>query len=241
MRQLTWVRGRSLATLLVFGLAACGDGATAPVASELSASSATEPLMSYASSSVSDSDSDGDRRASDHRASSGMRKFTIKPGRAVLKKFGGHVLYIPANATCDPATSEYGRAFWDTPCQPARQDIEVTAQWATFDGQPVIRFKPDLRFVPTSNKRRWVILSALHPTEIDPTAYYTLLWRDPATNTWYDEAATDPSVRAQVNRTGRIVVRRLKHFSDYWLWFGFGSYNVTSGMGGDIVGVWGSW
>ena len=242
MRLLTSVRGRTLATLLVFGLAACGESSTAPmpVSSQISAAAVEEPLMAYARDADSDSDSDSDGGSSGD-VKYGSRKFTIKPGKAVLKKLGEHTLYIPANVVCDPATSGYGRSFWDQSCQPIRRRIEVTARWATVNGQAAIRLQPDLRFVPSTDRSRWVILSAKHSKSIDPAAYYTLLWRDPATNQWFDEAASDPTVRAQVDKRGKTVSRRLKHFSDYWLWFGFGSYNVTSGMGGDTMGLWGTW
>jgi hypothetical protein len=242
MGLLTSVRGRSLATLLVFGLAACGESSTAPmpVSPQISAAAVEEPLMAYASDADSDSDSDGNRGVSGN-VKYGSRKFTIRPGKALRKKLGEHVLYVPANVVCDPATSGYGRAFWSQSCEPIAREIEVTAQWATHNGHAAIRFKPDLRFVPTTDRSRWVILSAKHSKGIDPAAYYTLLWRDPATNEWFDEAASDPTVRAQVDKRGKLVTRRLKHFSDYWLWFGFGSYNVTSGMGGDGLGLWGAW
>jgi hypothetical protein len=230
------VRSSTMIAVLLFGVAACSDSpsAPAPVSSRISPSDIDAPLMAYAGNADSDDDSDD----VGGNVKYGSRKFKIRPGRAILKKVGEHALYIPANAVCDPATSGYGRAFWELPCQPIRREIEVTAEWAVYKGEAAIRFKPDLRFVPSNDRSRWVILATKHNKNIDPIAYYTLLWQDPETGKWIDEAETDPTVRAQVDRRGKLVTRRLKHFSAYWLWFGLGSYNVTSGMGGDIWGGW---
>lgn len=225
------VRSGAVVALVVFGLAACGESSTAPVpvSSQISAAAVEEPLMSYASS--ADSDGDGDDVSANVQY--GSRKFRIRPGKPMLKKLGEHRLYIPANVVCDPATSGYGSSFWNQSCQTVNREIEVTAQWATVNGRTAFRFKPDLRFVPSTDRSRWVVISTKHSNGIDPAAYYTLLWRDPATKQWIDEAASDPTLRAQVDKRGKTVSRRLKHFSDYWLWVGLGSYNVTSGMGGD--------
>jgi hypothetical protein len=233
------VRRSAIVTLLLVGVAACSESsstAPVPVSSQITAASVEEPLLAY--SGDADSDDRDDDVSGDVKY--GSRKFKIRPGKAVLKKLGGHILYIPANVVCDPASSGYGRAFWDQPCKVAKRQIEVTAEWAIYKDRAAIRFKPDLRFVPTTDRRRWVILAARHDPQIDPAAYYTLLWRDPETGQWIDEAESDPTVRAQVDRWGKTVARRLKHFSDYWLWFGFGSYNVTSGigLGGDMWEGW---
>jgi len=66
------------------------------------------------------------------------------------------------------------------------------------------------------------------------------LWFDKQAGQWVDESVADPSLQARANQSGNLVTRRLKHFSDYYLWVGLGSYNVTSGMGGDEF-LWGAW
>ena len=55
---------------------------------------------------------------------------------------------------------------------------------------------------------------------------------------WFDESQADPTLQARTVLGGLLVTRRLKHFSDYALWVGLGSYNVTSGLGGEIWGGW---
>jgi hypothetical protein len=184
-----------------------------------------------------DDDADSDKHGGNPQY--GSRKFTVRPNRPVLKKLGDHVLWIPANVICDPATSGYGVRQWDAPCQLIDRPIEITAKWVRVNGYEVIRFEPELRFAPRPDRDGWVILWAKHWKDLDPAKTYSVLWRNPETGEWIDEARKDPSLRVQLDRRGKIVARRLKHFSYYWLWCGFGSYNVTSGVG--IYIDWGGW
>jgi hypothetical protein len=217
------VRHSAIIAVLSIGVAGCSDSLTAPVA--ISPEPA-EPLFA--------------KGGSGKNGKVSSRTFTIRPGRAVKENFGEHHLTMPPNAICDPATSGYGVSYWNLPCNPVDREIEVTAYWTEYKGDPVIRFKPDLRFVPAGDDQsRWVVLSVKHTKGIDPDKYYTLLWRDPATNEWIDESVEDASQKTDAKKNLRRVSRRLKHFSDYYLWFGFGSYNVTSGMG-DFLGL-GGW
>jgi hypothetical protein len=234
MRLVRSARGSAITILLLFGLAACAETSTAPMHESEPAllPSATDPALArHGGDDASDSYS-GD-------AQYGSRKFTVRPNRPVLKKLGDHVLWIPANVVCDPATSGYGVRFWEAPCRPIDRPIEITAKWVRVNGYEVIRFEPELRFAPRPDREGWVILWAKHFKDIDPAKNYTVLWHNPETNEWIDEAAKDPSLRVQLDRRGKIVARRLKHFSYYWLWCGFGSYNVTSGIGINID--WGGW
>ena len=233
------MRSSTIVALLALGVAACSDSLTAPA---VISPEAADPLMSRAGDSDSDADSDGnsDHYENNDRLKSGTRKFRIRPGKAVLKKLGDHRLSIPANVVCDPASSGYGPGYWDAPCRPITRPIEVTAKWATLNGQAVIHFTPNLRFVPSDERSRWVILRAKASKDIDPANSYAMLWHNPETLQWVDEAALDPTLRVILDRRGRIVSRRLKHFSRYMLWSGRGSYNVTSGMD-DAFGGMGGW
>jgi hypothetical protein len=237
MRVFTSTRGSALATLLLFGLGACGESTTAPVpfsAESADLLEAAEPLMSARGD---DSDSDSDVHVAysgSGRVKHGSRKFTIRPGKSVRKKLGDYQLSIPAGVVCDPATSGYGPSYWNAPCRSLNRPLAVTAEWVTVDGNQFIRFRPAIRFAPSSNPRNWVILSAKPDGAFDPLKNYAILWRDPVTQTWVDESATDPSLKAQLDPRTNRVLRRLKHFSDYYLWSGFGSYNVTSGFKEDV-------
>ena len=213
-----FVRGRTaVVTLLAAaGLAACSEGPTAP---------GSPPSFDPTGPLLSKNDSPGRGK------NVGKRTFTILPGVTSWEKFGEHVLVIPANAVCDPGKSKYGSAYWDTPCEPTRRPIDVTATWGTVDGRAVISFSEELRFVPSNNEKDWVKLSLKDSKDIDPRLYYTILWFDRDLKAWVDESATDPTLKAKLNPSGNLVTRRLKHFSEYALWSGLGNYNVVSGLG----------
>ena len=213
------MRSRTLITLLTLGVAACSDIPVAPTGPGLSPDA--DVLMSKGSG--------GDE--------GGVRTFVVNPGERVSERFGNHKLTIPADAVCDPETSGYGADLWDQPCEPIRQPIEVTATWSTVNGNPAISFSPDLRFVPSDDPSRWVQLSLKHTKGVDEQLYYSILWRDQKSGQWVDESAQDLTARARPTKSSNKVARRLKHFSDYYLWVGLGSYNVTSGLGGDALGV----
>jgi hypothetical protein len=214
------VRNTAVVTLFALGLAACSEGPMSPVGISPDAA----PLMSS-----------GSGRGQDV----GSRVFTIYPGAPVFEKFGDHVLTMPANVVCDPATSGYGVSFWDLPCATLDRAIQVTATWSERNGEPVVSFSPDLRFVPSDDASRWVNLSLKASKGIDPELSYAILWFDTVSSQWIDESKADASLRTRTYQSGNLVVRRLKHFSDYYLWVGLGSYNVTSGIG-DVFGL-GGW
>jgi len=229
------MRSSAVAILLAAGLAACSESPTAPAVPS-SGFDRSDALMAKGGNGGNGSGSSGNGAPG---KDAGTRTFTIWPGAGVWEKFGDHSLYIPANVTCDPATSGYGAAYWDAPCTRARRPIEVTATWTTRGGRPVISFSPDLRFAPSSSEHQWVKLSLRDPKRVDQDLYYTILWYDREARRWVDESQTDPTLRARLE-SGNLVTRRLKHFSDWALWVGLGSYNVTSGLGGDPLGV-GNW
>ncbi len=223
------VRSRTLPMFLALGVAACSDVTTGPPGFSPEAG----PLMETGTSGG----------VSGRGQESGSRVFVIAPGVAVLEKFGDHYISIPANAVCDPATSGYGPALWDAPCAPLGHSIQVTATWSVVNGRPVIKFSPDLRFVPSNDQNRWVQLGLKDTKGVDPDLYYTILWYNPDLGRMVDESAADPTLKAHPYSSGNLVVRRLKHFSDYDLWSGYGNYYVTSGLGGaeETLGLGGAW
>src|SRR5918999_1832248 len=97
------VRSGTLLSLVVLSLAACSEVSTAPPGLSPDAG----PLLS--------SGTDG------RGQESGTRTFVVYPGLPMGQRFGDHVLFIPANAVCDPATSGYGAAQWDAPCAPIQR------------------------------------------------------------------------------------------------------------------------
>jgi hypothetical protein len=233
MRMSKSVRSSTVIALLALGIAACSEGPTAPGGFSPEVSG---PLM--AKGGKNGSSNNGSSESSGRGKDTGTRRFTIWPGLPVFEKFGDHVLLMPANVVCDPATSGYGAAFWDQPCARAKQPIQVTATWSTHSGRPVISFSPRLRFAPSQNESQWVELSLRDPRGIDPDRYYTILWFDEEARRWVDESKDDPTLKARTSQSGNLVTRRVKHFSDFALWSGNG-YNILSGVGEGIgLGGW---
>jgi hypothetical protein len=235
-----WVRSSTIVAFLTLGLAACSDGLTAPQSPGLAPGDA---LMAKGSgkggSGSSGSGSSGSGGGQSGRGQvEGTRTFTIYPGIPVFEKFGEHFLTMPANVVCDPAKAEYGAAFFDTQCARLLRPIQVTAKWGVVSGRPVLSFSPDLRFAPSKQEQEWVKLTIHDTKSTKPELYYTILWYDLQAKRWVDESQADPTLKATVSPVGNFVTRRLKHFSDYYLWVGLGSYNVTSGMGGEFWGGW---
>jgi hypothetical protein len=234
------MRSSAVVTLLAVALAACSEGPTAPTSPTFDIS---DPLMAKGSNGGNggngggSSGSGGSNKGPGRGKDEGTRTFTIWPGFGVWEKFGDHTLYMPANVTCDPASSGYGSAFWDQPCARAKTPIQVTATWSVKGGRPVISFSPDLRFAPSNHERDWVKLSLRDPKETNAALYYAILWYDKKLGRWVDESVADPTLKARVEGE-HLVSRRVKHFSDWLLWSGFGSYNVTSGLGGDMGWTW---
>jgi hypothetical protein len=223
--------------LVAVALVACSDGPTAPTGPTFDIS---DPLLAKGGNGSGNGSNSGSGSGSGARGKdAGSRTFTIWPNVPVFEKFGDHVLTMPANVVCDPATSGYGTAYWELPCQRAKEPIRVTATWTTHNGRAFISFSRDLRFAPSKSQQQWVKLSLRAPKEIDPTLKYAILWYDAEARRWVDESLTDPTLKARLE-SGNLVTRRLKHFSDWALWVGLSTYNVTSGLGGE-VDVWGGW
>jgi hypothetical protein len=228
-------RSSAVIALVAVALAACSEGPTAPTGPTFDISG---PLLAKGGSGNSNGSNSGSgsSQSGGRGRDTGSRTFTIWPNIPVFEKFGDHVLTMPANVVCDPATSGYGTAYWDLPCYRARQPIHVTATWTTRNGRAFVSFSPDLRFAPSKSEQQWVRLSLRAPKDVDPALNYAILWYDAETKRWVDESQTDPTLKARLE-SGGLVTRRLKHFSDWTLWVGLGSYNVTSGLGGDMLGV----
>ena len=141
--------------------------------------------------------------------------FTVDPTSSRTYAFGRNWIFVPAHAICDPATSSYGWGTWDLPCEPLDKPIEVTVRWKHRGGHGYVDFEPQLRFVPSSRIRDWVVL-AIYDRKPLNSEDYRILW-DADNGKWIDEAATDPTLRAYVDRRDNTVYRRIKHFSGYMI------------------------
>lgn len=143
--------------------------------------------------------------------------FTVDPTKTGTFVYtGDHRIVFPAYSICDPATSSYGSAEWDAPCAPLTEPITVVADTMSVNGHPYIRFSPELRFVPSADPKRWVMLYMKDRAASDPLVGPSLqiLWvsRD---GSLVDETLSDPTLATRVEGSSSIVYRRLKHFSGY--------------------------
>ena len=227
MRVSTMVRSGALLITLA-ALAACSDAPSAPAASEAlrftRPDSTTVPTLQRYGKSVQVKQVAWNKVA-----------FTIDPSQPQNVVFGEHTLSFPAYSICDPDRSSYGEAYWDAPCRPLRRPLTITAEWTFRDSHAEVEFEPSIRFVPAraTDVDRWVVLSLSERAARDSNDKWNILWRNPAGG-WVDESLGDPTMQTFVDRGGRRVSRRIKHFSGYNVTAGFMD---DSGLGGIDVGI----
>ncbi len=134
--------------------------------------------------------------------------FRVDNASGTTQRLDDHVIYIPAGAICDLATSGYGSDYWNKSCTPMRGSIVVTATVLRgLDGAPYIDFQPAMRFAP--NKEVTLFFRDTKEGSRDLTIKY-------CNNLGYcvDESLNDPS--HEPFRGGRSIVgRRVKHLSGY--------------------------
>jgi len=142
----------------------------------------------------------------------GTTTFVWSPSQGVTKRFGEHLIVIPAGAICDVASSAYGSGHWDEACTPSTRSITITAlSFVDADGHPYVDFQPSLRFVPTKEVTLYLrdgVRDGSHTVEI---AYCQTVV------SCVNESTLDPSVATHRIGGSRILYRRLKHFSGYVL------------------------
>lgn len=151
---------------------------------------------------------------------------TLDPTRDTRYSDGVNSISIPAGSICDPATSSYGPAYWDAPCAPATAPITLDVTLSRAKGGIIVHFGRDLRFAPTTDRAKQVMLVAEVPSVTSATASasaYSILWVPTGSQSFVDEGATDPSLATVVDRSGGRLLRRLKHFSGYYVNLGYQS------------------
>lgn len=157
--------------------------------------------------------------------------FTVTPTGGTFR-LGQHGISFPDHAICDPATSGYGPAYWDQPCTPLDQPIQIHAEVRSQDGRSWVDFTPELRFVPTddSNHYVWMLMYSAAAEQADSTTLgaFGILWA-PAIGdtTLVDEAATDSTMVTYLHQASGTAYRRIKHFSGYTINTGFTSYTYS--------------
>jgi hypothetical protein len=86
--------------------------------------------------------------------------------------------------------------------------------WIGPNGKPRVDFDTHLRFVPTNNPTKYVVIQfADLQASLDP--WFNILYCPTATSECYNEANTDPSLLTGRNPLAGKLNRRIKHFSGY--------------------------
>jgi hypothetical protein len=142
--------------------------------------------------------------------------FTVDPAVGGAWTIRDNVIVFPAGSICDPARSSYGAEHWDEPCPPLAAPITIhVAAHIGADGHWVVDFTPALRFLPSDDPSRWVMLY-MKDADHDPSSdgVPPILWLAP-NGSWVDESLGDPTLVTRVAKSGNIVYRRVEHFSGY--------------------------
>jgi hypothetical protein len=151
---------------------------------------------------------------------------TVDPRKDNVYSDGINTIQIPAGSICDPATSSYGPEYWDSPCEPAISPIALEVTLTARDSNLVLYFDRDLRFVPSGNPAKHVVLTVAAPstkTTTEPLRRFAVQWIPTGQRSLLDEGARDASLVTVVKRGEGRLVRRLKHFSGYYVHLGYSS------------------
>jgi hypothetical protein len=221
MHVSTLVRRSSALLVVLVAATACSDAPMAP--------RATAERPAFDVQALQPTNYRGGVSGGPSQDDSNTTLLTIDPNVSRTYAFGQSWIYFPAHSICDPATSGYGIGLWDTPCTPVTQPLQVTVKWSNRGGYAFAVFSPELRFVPADSRTlyRWVILSLYSQKKLHDLDAYNILY-SPDNNSWVDESATDPTLRAWLDPLHNSVYRRVKHFSGYMVAAGY------SGMGGSL-------
>lgn len=158
---------------------------------------------------------------------------TIDPRRDNIYSDGINSVRFPAGSICDPATSSYGAGTWDQPCAPATASITLPVNVSLRSGRLHVEFGKHLRFVPSADPARHVVLSVRNPavtTTSENLRRFAIFFVPSGTNTFIDEGAADPSQVTVVDQASGTLTRRLKHFSGYNVHLGMWDENCEPGV-----------
>jgi hypothetical protein len=215
----------AFAAVTVTVLGACADSSTSPTTS-----SVNQDAPVWAPQGPSFGWGDVESYTGDDK--SGSAVVWLDPSTPTQANLGGgHSFSIPANTICNPSSSSYGKTEWDQPCDVASHPFRVTVRWATVNNTPVISFTPDLRFVPTTDPKQFVVLTMKNSRKLKDTEFYNIAWYDKSQQAWVNESVTDPTLASWIDKKGNSVSRRLKHFSGYSVVVGFAETTTDATFG----------
>ncbi len=184
------------------GLAACSESSTAPVAD---ASESTAYV-------------NGGGATMDLSPTNVVRfSITIDPSRNTYYYLGaGNSLIFPAGTLCNPYKSTYGNGEWDNPCVPATYPITVNVSaWLDQYGHARVDFDKHVRFVPSTNPAKWVVITFADLQAASNPYFNVLYCRDIDEDDCKDESKQDPTLAVTRDPATGKIYRRIKHFSGY--------------------------
>ena len=193
-------RIKTLSALALTGvlLAGCAGESMRPAAVEQAAQLRTSPFVPT------------DAQKALVGVSDGVYTFQIDPSLDQSLSLGASHLDIPANATCDLATSTYGAGHWNDSCvlQTGAFTITAIVRNAATD-HPSVDFEPALRFSPDKNVGLYLYVSN------DATLNASRVVKYCNATGCVDESTADPSLVSSVDLVNRVAFRRIKHFTGY--------------------------
>jgi hypothetical protein len=196
---------QSILVALVAATAACADSSVAPLSDQAEVLPGGAPQPRVIIDHMADDQSSAD--------------FTVSPSGGFFR-MGKHGIVFPRNVICEPATSSYGREFWDAACQVLRRPIRIHAELRQQDGREWVDFSPELRFKPSRRPVEWVWIYMHTDAAVVRDHSLQILWSPAIGVPGIDESVDDPTQRTFVSPWSGYAYRRIKHFS---------GYNVTSG------------
>ena len=146
----------------------------------------------------------------------GTYKVTFDPNSDHTLFLGPNGLRIPSHAVCSLSGSGYGVAYWNKPCTPETNPINlvVTIKGAQ-SAHPSIDFAPAMRFNPELKGDNMVRLFMYAPHVSKDEAKNWVMLYCPDRGACVDESLTDKSLVTSIDRTHNILFRDVKHFSGY--------------------------
>lgn len=194
----------SAAALLA--VAACSDTATSPTAATPNRVSAEgAPAFDFANAG---------------RIGISTTSFTVTPNGGTFSVAGLYQVSFPANAVCNPSTTNYATGAG---CTPLTSNITVQATVQLTGNGLAVDFQPELRFVDgspvtisTSIFAPLIVLNrsffAQHPSALNPLA---MLYTPSLGAAAIPDYLTDPDAITHINLTNGQIWRHVKHFSGY--------------------------
>jgi hypothetical protein len=146
----------------------------------------------------------------------GTYRVLFDPTKDQVFALGPNRLEIPANAVCALGTSNYGPAYWNSPCAAETRPIRltVTVKDANSD-HPSVDFQPAMRFSPSKTESLYFYVPKVSRAD---ARNWLILYCPPSgsgSGKCVNEAEFDNDLRTYIDYDASVLFRRIKHFSLY--------------------------